>query len=93
MYYGTSERANQILRYSFRYQQHASHAKAVPIHYLGFTIPGGELKNGSLSMGELGIIARWASLILPSALRQGFKAASVSWNVKYKDAKNKCLLL
>lgn len=79
MFIGTSGKANQVLYSAFRHPQYQKGVDTGSNHYLAFALPGGELKDGSLSIGELGLIARWSWTLMPSALEKGDKATSVSF--------------
>ncbi|CEJ91042.1 hypothetical protein VHEMI06782 [[Torrubiella] hemipterigena] len=78
MFIGTSGKANQVLYSAFRHPQYQKGVDTGSKHYLALALPGGELKDGSLSIGELGIIGRWVSLFMRSALEQDYKAASIT---------------
>lgn len=47
--------------------------------FLGFVIPGGELIDGSLMVGELNIIVRWAELAMKGLLQRGLNAVFVGF--------------
>lgn len=76
--YTSNEQENQDLLYSFAQAQPPAVKGKISSHFIGLATPGGELIHGSLSIGELGIIVRWASLAMKALMRHGLNAVSVS---------------